>query len=798
MIVRCSNCQTQFSLDDRQLGPDGAAVRCTVCGYVFRLGPAPDASARPWHVRTVEGQVFSAPDLPTLRGWAGEGRLHPDDEISRTSKHWIRLGDMPEFADAFAGFADLPSVLTPLSEGAEFGATDLGPPPMFGAAAGGPDEGAVFEQLPDDGSQGIDVSGLLDRPLPMGGDDSETVAKAAPDVDAPTVVRRDPSASIPTDVGPSDVAQPRGRASKGPAHPAATRRRKPKTATAKIRMVTAEDEIASDESGVVRMLDDADMVEVDDEGSIPNDGRPPTSMLNAVTAHVQPGAAHGDSAPLAVDRVASAPLPVDPQRDVSTPDAEIPAAVVATPPPAKKRSLWPVIAGLGVLCGAAVVFGVPQIRERVLETAGRLVGHQPPDAETLPQVVAVAEAIQTADPRALEAARKAAEASATDADANSAVRLQLAAVEAEATRSVALSLLFAADPSNNDAKFSASDAAEHAGQTFAGIDVSRADAATVTRVRARLRLAQGRPVDEVLALVPDTEPELGWLAKARPVWQAAEPRVPDGVVVGLSSLERPTTLAQIVLALAHWRNGDSDGAVALLDTLAETQPEHPVALALRATFDEPAQTPDEASDPVPDVPPADAGGDVASPDVGTAQVAPEDDDEPTMVPSGDTPRVGVSVDKLITRGCEKVDRGNAKEGLKILLRAFDRRPSDIDVLVCMAEAHRKLGTHGSALRYYEKALSRNPKYRPALLGAARSATKSGAKDRALTFYRRLIAIAPSNAEAKAYIAKREAEKKSGDTKSPPPAKADPPPAKADPPPPAKPTPTPPAVPEPPG
>ena len=80
------------------MGADGVAVRCAVCRYVFRVDP-PDSASASWRVQTVDGDVFEAEDLPTLRVWVREGRLHPDDTISRTGKHWIRLGDMPEFSD---------------------------------------------------------------------------------------------------------------------------------------------------------------------------------------------------------------------------------------------------------------------------------------------------------------------------------------------------------------------------------------------------------------------------------------------------------------------------------------------------------------------------------------------------------------------------------------------------------------------------------------------------------------------------------------------------------------------------
>ncbi|MBC8067732.1 MAG: zinc-ribbon domain-containing protein, partial [Deltaproteobacteria bacterium] len=135
MIVRCASCNTEFALDDRQVGPDGASVRCSVCQSVFRIDGEALEDEPPWQVRTLEDLLFTAPDLGTLRAWILEGRLHPDDKVSRTGRHFVRLGDMPEFSAAFEGFSGLPQLLA-LDDGrppSERSARDvLGPPPAFG------------------------------------------------------------------------------------------------------------------------------------------------------------------------------------------------------------------------------------------------------------------------------------------------------------------------------------------------------------------------------------------------------------------------------------------------------------------------------------------------------------------------------------------------------------------------------------------------------------------------------------------------------------------------------------------
>ena len=765
MIVRCSNCQTQFSLDDRQVGPDGAPVRCSVCAYVFRVEPPAGAAPLPWQVRTVDELVFSATDLGTLRGWISEGRLHPDDRISRTGKHWIRLGDMPEFSEAFAGFNDLPEVLSPVGGPADPGA-DLGPPPDF---AGGSDDGVV-ERVPEDASQSIDVSGLLD-PMPGGDDEDDdvadeepTVARPLPEEETDTVVHRE--AEEPqlheaatgfrgtggtARVHRDDVEKVLSRMEDSGAVTLPPPPPPPPGAVRTKREMPTPPELATDSASGMPVLEpDVDLdaaesleAEIIDEGvpattvpAVEETGTP--SLLVAVTEHVKPITSTSEGSGASEASESSRPLP----REPTVPEPSVPER-----PPHRKRSSWPLVAGLGLLCGAAVVFGVPQVRERVVGFAGTLVGVEP-KTDTPPAAVASAgEAIAAGEPKQLdEAAASLREALQGDLSPKSRVATQLTLVEVLSTRALVLQLQVGLEGDGSSVKFAAADAAEEAGQVFAGTDVAQADSAAVGRARARLRLAQGRPVDEVLSEVPADDAELKWLVTAGPMFRDPQARVPSGLIGGLSGLSEPSVPARLVLALAYVRGGDTAGASGALQEI----PEHPVAVLLQAKLSrpEPEPEPETKEEPEPET-------------KEEPEPEPETKEEPDAVTITEDPKPvgsGLSVDGMIKRGCSLVDKGQAKEGLKYLLKAFDRRPSDIDVLVCMADAHRKQGSYGSALSYYKKALSRSPRYSPALIGAARAASRKAKKDEAVTYYRRLLAVQPGNGEAKAYIAKHQADK----------------------------------------
>jgi len=188
LIVRCANCNTEFSLDDRQVGPEGATVRCSVCSHVFQVDP-PGASLadQPWQIRTVDDLVFTAPSLETLRQWIGEGRLHPDDKISRTGKHWVRLGDMPEFSDVFGGHDGLPQLVTPVAA----------PEPVLDDATSPPP--ASYDDVAGSGERPTSMLDAVTKAVtPAGVQDAFASGPAAHAIPAPPPFARDEPPSIPS------------------------------------------------------------------------------------------------------------------------------------------------------------------------------------------------------------------------------------------------------------------------------------------------------------------------------------------------------------------------------------------------------------------------------------------------------------------------------------------------------------------------------------------------------------------------------------------------------------------------
>ena len=308
---------------------------------MFRVEP-PERANQAWRVQTVDGDLFEAEDLPTLRVWVREGRLHPDDTISRTGKHWIRLGDMPEFSDAFAGFPDLPEVLSSPG-GGPLGTDELsavGPPPSFAGDEGPDDAADAVQPAPRDMSERLDMSGLFATPEPDDLEDApepeETVVRARVHEASedtvtvgPAVVSRtslfEDSASMVLDDLVAPEPEPEPEPIEVEAEPLevdevevateivaitevvpSSPRRKPKHQTTKVRTVAAAQDAAPDESGVVRVLDEGeleaepDAVQPRPEASARRSPKGGASMLGAVTAHVKSEPIRPITGPLAV------------------------------------------------------------------------------------------------------------------------------------------------------------------------------------------------------------------------------------------------------------------------------------------------------------------------------------------------------------------------------------------------------------------------------------------------------------------------------------------------------------------
>ncbi len=770
-------------------------MRCSVCGYVFAVEPPLGAGEHPWQIRTVEDLLFTAPDLATLRTWIAEGRLHPDDQVSRTGKHWLRLGDMPEFSPAFSGFANLPQVYEALETPAGSALEELGPPPGFG------------ETMPV--VQGVDTDILVVHPERPGDYEVPVTARTAaverghepvrssslppPPPPSPRMTTSSsetsgpepfPLSELPVDDDEDDDRRPGGASAlrARPRAPASPRRTSGASVSAVPELVSDEpvEEVrhrparptvryGADEVHGAGILDD------DDE---PSDGG--AAVRNTAAAVERPVAApHETSGPR---RAAVAPRPparsgpsvvavVDDEDDDVEPEAPVPSRrasrrddeaeppEVVAPPRARsgplraaddderpRRSAWPLVAGLGLVAGIAVVFGVPSIRAKVMGLAGDVAGSEVPfDVASLAELDEAKAAMASLDPVAMGQAEAALQGrlDAGQVPPAGVAAMKLAQAELLAMRALDHAIGVAAGMPAPDGP---SDDAERATQVLAGLVVEDvADRDHMRRVRALVRLAQGRPAVEIVPLLPeDGSGELRRLAEAAPLWRDPTDPVPEGAVGGLEALPERGTLAELALALAYLRAGDETRAKEVADAVLGRVPGQPTAVALRARASGAPVPQPEGKAPEGKAPEGKAPEGKAP-----EGKAPDDATEPGK-PDG-KPARAESVDALIDRGCRLVESGEAGEGLEVLRRAKARRPGDLDLLLCIGKGHAKQGRTRDALVAYEDALRVSPRFANALQSAAKAADKLGETEKAVRYYRRFLAERPGDAKAVAYI-----------------------------------------------
>lgn len=269
---------------------------------------------------------------------------------------------------------------------------------------------------------------------------------------------------------------------------------------------------------------------------------------------------------------------------------------------------------------------------------------------------------------------------------------------------------------------------------FKSVDPVRRDV-----VLLRLEFAEGRAVKELKARVPATgaAPTQALLAAA-PLWRDAHDPVTPAVLEQLRSdietLERsqtPCVLLKEALAVAQLRSGQRDAARRWATARLEHAMSDPVARRIEdvALRDEEAQR--------------GTGGVVD----GTELAETETDDARANKELG----ADASADALLNRGCRLVEKGASAAGIRVLQRALEKEPQDLDVMLCLAQGYARSGDQAKSLLFFERILLRSPRHRSALYGAATQAAAQGLHDKASKHYRALLEVSPGHGPAEAYL-----------------------------------------------
>ncbi|WP_181234375.1 zinc-ribbon domain-containing protein, partial [Enhygromyxa salina] len=550
MIVRCDNCGTEFGFDDRQVG-EGVTVRCSVCKHVFKVESRTPQPVVNWQVRTPENTTFTAPDVATLREWIRENRLYPDDQVSRTGRNWVPLGSMPEFADAFAGFEEVKPVVRPVAQPvAQSVAKPVAPP------VAPPSQPARAPQVAPRPAAPPPTATAQPRSAPARRVSPPAVATPAP-----------PVASLSTGPGPQSSRQtlspPR---SSPPQSPAPVSRK------------------------LAQEIEDLDFLDDDD----PTEAH---SVLTASAAEREPR----DEAPTRVHaRKPSEPRPAavpvarslaadldDDDGDDDDDDDEL-DELDAFEAPAPRRRIGPVlVAFVGVAAAVGVMFGVPQIREKLLDLAGDDAadpGAAQAGVVSRPEITAADTALLALGTAELARAEAGLQRAIDAGDADPAVLAAMKLALADLLLNRAINYEIAAvidDAQREDFRRRAREDQEDGDRLVDGLE-GVADVDRLAGVRALARLAAGRAEAEVLPLVPKPAAELALIVRAAVLWQDLDAPVPPGLLAGLQALPNRTGLGEAALALALLRAGDTTAANNTAERLLTGAEDQMVGLAIRS------------------------------------------------------------------------------------------------------------------------------------------------------------------------------------------------------------------------
>jgi len=103
MDVRCSRCGTEYEFDDALISERGTTVKCTNCGFQFKIFPGEGKGAAPerWVVRTEAGRELVYTSLRELQRGIADKKVGPTDLLSRGKQPPRPLGSIAELEPFF-------------------------------------------------------------------------------------------------------------------------------------------------------------------------------------------------------------------------------------------------------------------------------------------------------------------------------------------------------------------------------------------------------------------------------------------------------------------------------------------------------------------------------------------------------------------------------------------------------------------------------------------------------------------------------------------------------------------------
>ncbi|MBL9103463.1 MAG: zinc-ribbon domain-containing protein [Myxococcales bacterium] len=453
-----------------------------------------------------------------------------------------------------------------------------------------------------------------------------------------------------------------------------------------------------------------------------------------------------------------------------------PEAVVAPPRPPEvvivkvgetnKGGSGVLVALLGIAAAAAIVFGVPSIRERVfnLGQPTPVTKAEPSKAQTpaMPteEFKAARAAIRSLGLKETNKAQTALQKIIDDPKRPPAAVAQAKQLLAELLLERALACQIAvtleASAMSGEAQARSTEDPPAARELLESLG---ADAPPDADAQRHITALEALVAGQSPAVAAD-DAELSALVRAAPLWRGQIKTPPSGLISTLQRLPNASTLSQSVLALAYVRSGDEASAREQLLGILKNVSDQPVARTLLDLLDRQGMM-TEAGDPEVATPPVD------DPPVVTPPTPSEPGKPARPTPTGTPAPAGgntaSAIENMVSTGCQKVRAGDP-EGVKLLLAAIERgaRPTgNFNLCFCLGNGFARQNAHDTAFTWYSRAVEQSPTNRDAVAGAARSAELLGRTSTAVEYYKKLRALEPTNSAANAYLGKH-------DSSAPPP------------------------------
>lgn len=108
MRIRCERCKAEYEVDETQMRGGRLEVQCSVCAHVFSVSrqadprsPSPAPEEGLWLVQTTRGSTQPFASLAAVQQGIQEGKLHPQDKLTRDRHTWQALAEVAELAPYF-------------------------------------------------------------------------------------------------------------------------------------------------------------------------------------------------------------------------------------------------------------------------------------------------------------------------------------------------------------------------------------------------------------------------------------------------------------------------------------------------------------------------------------------------------------------------------------------------------------------------------------------------------------------------------------------------------------------------